>query len=153
MRFLPLLLLAVSIAPAEAWARRPATVERSVQRPAEQTGLVFVANTGLEDVGTLSSSLRHAIAAKQSGHLDEVVWMVYGRAVVILDPTVKAVPSSLRDELDAAAKVGVRIVACAVAMEKYDIDPATIPEVVEVVPNAMAELARLVAAGHAVLRY
>lgn len=121
--------------------------------PQAKTGLVFIANTGLEDVQTLSNSLRHATAAKASGHLDEVVWLVYGRAILSLDPSVKAVPASVRENLEQARAAGVRLVACGHALEQHGIDPATIPAGVEVVPNAMHELARLVAGGFEALRY
>lgn len=148
---LVLLLLALAAPSAVAAPRKSAA---SAQRsPRAQTGLVFVANTGLEDVQTLSSSLRHAIAAKRSGHLDEVVWIVYGRAIVALDPTVDAVPSTLRQQIRDAREAGVRLVACAEAMRKFDIDAATVEAGVEVVPNALDEVARLVAEGYALLRY
>lgn len=146
----------VPLALAAAFALLPATVQAapgSKAAPAKQGKMVFVANTGLEDLGTLSSSLRHAIAAKKSGHLSDVVWITYGRAIVALDPTVKAVPESLRKLAREAKAAGVRLVACASALEKYDIDPRKLEPAAEVVENAVTELARLVADGYAVIRY
>lgn len=142
--FLTIALLALPVA---ASATEPAA-------KAEPKGkLAFVAMTGLEDIGTLSSSFRHAVAAKKSGHLSDVVWISWGRAVVALDPTVKAVPESVREQARLAQEAGVRLVACGQALGKYDIDPkATVPKV-EVVPNGVTELARLVAEGYEVLRY
>jgi intracellular sulfur oxidation DsrE/DsrF family protein len=145
----PLFLSLAVAAPAGALAKEP--VAAAAQK--ERASLVVVANTGLEDVQTLSSSLRHAVGAKQSGHLDEVVWLVFGRAIVLLDPDVGAVPDGLKADLKAAQEAGVRIVACGQALAKFDIDPARLPPGVEVVPNGMGELARLVADGYAVLRY
>lgn len=55
------------------------------EEPARQGKLVFAATTGLEDLGTLSSSFRHARAAKEPGYLSDVVWLTYGRAVVSFD--------------------------------------------------------------------
>lgn len=150
-QLLVLLLLATAAQPALAAPRK--APKAAQQAPRAAAGMVFVANTGLEDVQTLSSSLRHAIGAKQSGHLDEVVWIVYGRAIVALDPTVGAVPDSLRQQIREAREAGVRLVACAEAMRKYDIDRAAIEEGVEVVPNALTEIARFVAEGYALLRY
>lgn len=144
------LLLLTSARDVAAAPRRTAPAEQDA--PRARTGLVFVANTGLEDVQTLSSSLRHAVTAKASGHLDEVVWIVYGRAIVALDPTV-TVPASVRDELQRAREAGVRLVACAQALDRFDVDPDALPEGVEVVPNALSEIARLVANGYALLRY
>lgn len=126
---------------------------RAEEKPAAQGKLVFVATTGLEDVLTLSSSFRHALEAKKSGHLSDVVWLSYGRAVVALDPTVKAVPDSVREAARLAKEGGVRLVACGQALEKYGIDPKTLTPAAEVVPNAIAELSRLVAQGYQVIRY
>lgn len=146
----PLLGGALASTPAQA-ARRAASAPEVP--PARRPGMVFIANTGLEDIGTLSSSLRHARAALESGHLGGVTWIVYGRAIVALDPTVKAVPPAVLDELAAAQAAGVRVVACGVALERYGIDPAGLDPRIEVVPNGLAEVARLVAAGDALLKY
>ncbi len=121
--------------------------------PAKKGKLVFVAMTGLEDTGTLSSSFRHALNAKKSGHLSDVVWLSWGRAVVALDPTVKAVPEGVREQARAAKEGGVRLVACAQALNKFGIDPAKLEPQAEVVPNGVTELARLVAEGYEVIRY
>ncbi|RKH50159.1 hypothetical protein D7Y23_14205 [Corallococcus sp. AB050B] len=121
--------------------------------PAHQGRLVFVSTTGLEDIGTLSSSFRHAKTAKESGYLSEVVWLTYGRAVVALDPTVKAVPEEVRMEARAAKAAGVRLVACGNALAKFGIDPKKLQPEAEVVDNGVAELSRLVAEGYQVIRY
>lgn len=123
------------------------------EKPAPQGKLVFVSTTGLEDIGTLSSSFRHAVAAKKSKHLSDVVWLSYGRAVVALDPTVKAVPESVRDHARQAKEAGVRLVVCGQALKKYDIDPKKLVPAAEVVPNGIDELARLVAEGYQIIRY
>jgi len=152
MRHLLVTLLLVTAAQ-DAVAAPKKAARSSESTPKAATGLVFVANTGLEDVQTLSSSLRHAVGAKQSGHLDEVVWIVYGRAIVALDPSVDAVPASVRQQIVEAREAGVRLVACQQALDKFDIDPEVLPEGIEVVPNALTEVARLVAGGYALLRY
>lgn len=121
--------------------------------PAPKAKLVFVAMTGLEDVGTLSSSLRHAIAAAKSPQYSEVVWLAYGRSIVVFDPTVKAVPSSIHELAREAKKAGVRLVGCESAMKKYDIDPKRLAFPAESVANAIDELGRLIADGFAVIRY
>ena len=143
------LLAVLLFAPAAALAATPGPAPK----PARQGKLVFVATTGLEDLGTLSSSFRHAVAAKQSGHLSDVVWLSYGRSIVSLDPTVKAVPEGVRKEAQAAKAAGVRLVACGNALKKFDIDPKNLQPQAEVVDNGVAELARLVAEGYQVIRY
>lgn len=140
-RVLPLACAALVLANASAAAAEPA--------PA----MVFVANTGLEDVQTLTSSLRHAKAAKESGHLSKVVWMVYGRAVVALDPKVGAVPESVPKLAKEAADAGVELVVCGQALAKYGIAPEKMAIKARVVPNAITELAKLVAEGAVPIRY
>jgi uncharacterized protein len=148
-RSLLTLLAVLLFAPAAALAAAPGPAAK----PARQGKLVFVATTGLEDVGTLSSSFRHAVAAKKSGHLSDVVWLSYGRSIVVLDPTVKAVPEGVRKEAQGAKAAGVRLVACGNALEKYGIDPKGLQPQAEVVDNGVVELSRLVAEGYQVIRY
>lgn len=144
------LLAVLLFAPAAALAAAPTA---PAPKPARQGKLVFVATTGLEDLGTLSSSFRHAKTARESGHLSDVVWLSYGRSIVSLDPTVKAVPEGVRKEAQAAKAAGVRLVACGNALQKFDIDPKKLQPQAEVVENGVAELSRLVAEGYQVIRY
>lgn len=146
LTLLAVLLLAPLASLAAAPAAKPAT-------PVRQGKLVFVSTTGLEDLGTLSSSLRHARTAKASGYLSDVVWLSYGRSIVALDPTVKAVPGEVRKLAQEARAAGVRLVACGNALEKFDIDPKALQPQAEVVPNGIDELSRLVAEGYQVIRY
>lgn len=120
---------------------------------AKKGKLAFVAMTGPEDVGMLSSSFRHALAAKKSGHLEDVVWLSWGRAVVALDPKNTVVPESVREHARAAKEGGVRLVACGQALRKWGIDPKTLSPSAEVVPNGVDEMARLVAEGYEIIRY
>lgn len=154
-RNLLLVLAALVLAPLAAIAAAPSQAPQTTEKkvPARQGKLVFVATTGLEDIGTLSSSFRHAKTARESGYLSDVVWLTYGRAVVALDPTVKAVPESVRKEAEAAKAAGVRLVACGYALQKFDIDPKKLQPQAEVVDNGVAELSRLVAEGYQVIRY
>ena len=125
--------------------------------PAEEvkakTGLVFIANTGLEDVQTLSASLKHAKAAMESGQVDEVHWIVYGRATAILDPDLKTIPESLKADVEAARAAGVRLVACGNALDRNGLDRARLAFAVEVVDTGIGEVARLSALGYGLLRY
>ncbi|XXF75221.1 DsrE family protein [Myxococcaceae bacterium GXIMD 01537] len=154
-RILLLIIAALVTAPLAALASAPGQAPRASEKqvPARQGKLVFVSTTGLEDLGTLSSSFRHAKAAKESGYLSDVVWLSYGRAVVALDPTVKAVPETLRKEAEEARAAGVRLVACGSALAKFGIDPAKLQPRAEVVENGVTELSRLVAEGYQVIRY
>lgn len=155
MKRLLLTLLSLSLfvaVPGIASAAEP-TSKSERTTPVAKGKLVFVATTGLEDIATLSSSFRHAIVAKESGHLSDVVWLGYGRSVVALDPTVTAVPEEVRKAAAAAKAAGVRLVACGNALNKFGIDPKKLTPQAEVVPSGVSELSRLVADGYAVIRY
>lgn len=148
-RMVPLLLLAAAlILPGSAWSAEPT----KPQAPAKGK-LVFVTTTGLEDLGSLSSSLRHAKAAVESGLLSEVVWLSYGRSIVVLDPSLSAVPDHVRTLAKEAKAAGVRMVACASAVQKFGMNPKMLEPQAEVVPNGIHELARLVNEGYQIIRY
>lgn len=121
--------------------------------PAPKGKLVFVAMTGPEDAITLASSFRHALAAKKSGYLEDVVWLSWGRAVVALDPKNTVLPAEVKESAKAARKGGVRLVACGQALRKWDIDAKDLEPKAEVVANGVDELARLVSLGYEVIRY
>lgn len=121
--------------------------------PRPKGKLVFVAMTGPEDTTTLASSFRHALAAKESGYLEDVVWLSWGRAVVALDPKVSVLPKEVGESAKAAQKGGVRLVACGQALRKWNVDAEKLEPKAEVVPNGVAELARLVSLGYEVIRY
>lgn len=115
--------------------------------------LVFVAMTGPEDASVLASSFRHALAAKKSGRLEEVVWLSWGRAVVALDPSVDVLPKEVKENAKAAHAGGVRLVACGQALRKWNVDARKLEPKAEVVANGVDELARLVSLGYEVIRY
>lgn len=139
-----LLVLMLLVVPLSAGAKDP---------PAPKGKLVFVAMTGPEDATVLSSSFRHALAAKKTGRLEEVVWLSWGRAVVSLDPRVSVLPAEVKEAAKAAHAGGVRLVACGQALAKWNIDPKKLEPKAEVVPNGVDELARLVSLGYEVIRY
>lgn len=150
------LLVALAVGLGLAASGRPALADDSnpaAPAPARQGKLVFVATTGAEDMQTLVSSFRHAKVAKESGYLSDVVWLAYGRSVSVLDPDVKAIPDDVRVQARAAAAAGVRLVACANALEKHGIATDRIEPRAEVVPSGVVELSRLVAEGYQVIRY
>ncbi len=129
-------------------SRAPAAVA-----PAAAPGLVVVARTGVEDPGTLASAFRHAAAAQKSGHLPQVTVVVYGRAIQVFQPGLVAADDA-RAHLAAARAAGVRVLACRQALSRNGIPPeAATAAGAEVVDAAIDEIARLVAAGNALLPY
>lgn len=142
---LTMLLAAVLMAiPMAAVAKEP---------PAPKGKLVFVAMTGPEDAVTLASSFRHALAAKKSGYLEDVVWLSWGRAVVALDSEASVLPAEVKESAKAAQKGGVRLVACGQALRKWNVDESKLEPKADVVANGVNELARLVSLGYEVIRY
>lgn len=145
-----LLLLAAS-SPTPALAAKPPPAPPAAA-PQAAPGLVIVLRTGLEDVMTLSSALRHAKIAKESGAIPEVTVIVYGRAIAIFNKNMK-IPEDIRANLAAARAAGVRVVACKTALDKNNIPEAMAAEQAEVVPQGIVEIARLAGLGHALLTY
>ncbi|MEY3212944.1 MAG: hypothetical protein RIT28_3425 [Pseudomonadota bacterium] len=141
------------IGDAEAGGRADKPAATTAAEVKAKTGLVFIANTGLEDVQTLGASLKHAKTAMESGHVDEVHWIVYGRATAILDPDLKTIPESLKADVEAARAAGVRHVACGSALDRNGLDRARLAFPVEVVETGIGEVARLSALGYGLLRY
>ncbi len=144
-----LLALTLLLIPALAVAAGPG----SEPPPQKKGKLVFVTTTGLEDIGALGSSLKHARIAQESGYLEKVVWLAYGRSVVVVDPTVKAVPDNVRSLAREAKDSGVELVVCGSALSQFGIDPKTIEPKARVVPQGVVELSRLVSEGYEVIRY
>jgi uncharacterized membrane protein YedE/YeeE/intracellular sulfur oxidation DsrE/DsrF family protein len=142
--------LLLAVPPAE--AARPEKPTPAGPEEREETGLVFALTTGPEDLGTLSSAFRHAKTARDSGVIEQVTVIVYGRAIVVFDPDV-ALPAEVRSLVSEARAAGVRIVACETALAKHGISPQAAAESAELVPQGIVEVARLVARGHEVLTY
>lgn len=121
--------------------------------PAKKGKLLIAARTGVEDVQELTASFHLAQVAAESGHLEKVVWIGYGRSVLAFDPNVKAVPDGVRKAMKDAQAAGVELVVCNTALGKYGIDPAKIEPKAKVVPKGMAEIARLISEGYEVMSY
>lgn len=144
-----LLALTLLVTPALASAAGP----KSEPPPQKKGKLVFVTTTGLEDIGALGSSFKHAKIAQESGYLEKVAWLAYGRSVVVVDPTVKAVPDTIRSLAKEAKDSGVELIVCGNALSQFGIDAKTIEPQARVVPQGVVELARLVSEGYEVIRY
>lgn len=151
--FLLAAVTAASPAAAQPTKAQPSTPASLSAQPAKKGKLVFAAMTGMEDMQTMSSAYRHAMVALKSGHLDKVVVLSYGRSAVVYDSTVKAIPDDVRKLAAQAQAAGVELVVCKNSLEKLGIDPASLQPKPRIVENAMAELARLVAEGYAVVSY
>lgn len=141
-----------ALASAPAFAAKPATTTAEVQ-PKPQGRLVFAVHTGPEDLATLSSVMRQIKAAKESGFLSEVAIIFYGRSVPLFDPNSKVMPDDLRARLAEARQLGVRVMVCGHALERYGVTVEEASAYGEVVPAAIVELSKMVAEGWEVLSY
>ncbi len=121
--------------------------------PAPRGKLVFLLTTGLEDVQTMTASLRHAKIAKESGHLEDVVWLAYGRGVQALAGKMAARPAPVAAFAKEAQAAGVRLIVCRTALDHMGIPPETLDPRPEIVPMGVVKLAELVAQGYEVVRY
>jgi intracellular sulfur oxidation DsrE/DsrF family protein len=154
-RLLLAVMMAGVVAGGTAVAQPTKTVKTAApaKEPVKKGKLVIAATTGLEDLATLTSSFKHAKNALESGYLEKVIWIGYGRSVVAFDPTVKAVPESVRQAAAEAKAAGVELVLCNTALQKFGIAPEAVEPKARIVPNGLTEVSRLIADGFEVLKY
>jgi intracellular sulfur oxidation DsrE/DsrF family protein len=144
-----LVLLAASLA-TPALAAKP-TPPPAVQ-PAPKGKLLLAVKTGPEDMSAVSSAIRHAKVALESGYISEVELVFYGRAGGLFDPDAKIYPDDIIAALAEVRAMGVKVYVCGHTLQRIGVDPARVDRG-EVVPAAIIEIARAVAAGFEVLNY
>ncbi|MBI3723656.1 DsrE family protein [bacterium] len=119
--------------------------------------LVFVVATGLEDSEEMTSALRDAKLAQESGFLGEVDLLFVGRGVQALSDRNRTVITRAERTAELAREAraaGVRIVVCQDSLDSMRIASDRLdPRPDEVVPSGIAKLAELVSRGFAVIRY
>ncbi len=114
--------------------------------------LLFVLTTGLEDVQMVGMSLRHAKMAKESGHLESVVWLTYGRGVQSLSP-MGARPPKLAQLAREAQAAGVPLIACNTALTQMGVPKESLDPKPQIVPAGIIKLSELVSQGYQIIRY
>lgn len=116
--------------------------------------LVFVLTTGFEDLQENGMAIRQAKVAKESGFLDDVVLLVYGRAVQAFSKDVTAKPPQTTVAIKEAKAAGVRILICGEAIKRFNIPKESLdPQPEAVVPNAIVALSELVSKGYQIIKY
>lgn len=115
--------------------------------------LVLMLTTGIEDVREMALSLEDAKAAKDSGYLEDVIWIARDRGVEALG-SLRARPTEMV-QLERAAKAsGVRIIVSGAALKQYGVPADRLdPKPDEIVPDAVVRLAELISQGYQVIRY
>jgi hypothetical protein len=126
------------------------------QTPKGHGKLLVVLTTGMDDMQTLNMALRHSKMAKESGYLDDVVLLVYGRGIMAFNGAMgpSGRPAQIATMARDAQRAGVRIILCrnsieqmGIAMDKLD------PKPDEIVPFGIVKLSELVSQGYQVIRY
>lgn len=118
--------------------------------------LVFMLTTGFEDTWEMRLCLEDIKAAKASGHLEDVIWLVRGRGVDALGRpegvlTRPPVIIQLAREVKAS---GVRIIVSTEALQQQQIPVASLdPTATDLVDNTAMLMAELVSQGYQVIRY
>lgn len=114
--------------------------------------LVFVITTGFEDLQKMKMSLAGSLAAKQSGALDDVVWLACGRGVEAL-ANIGARPREISDLAHQAQAAGVHMLVCKGAIESLGLDNSRLdPAPDQSVVQGMVALSQLVAQGYQVVQ-
>jgi hypothetical protein len=118
--------------------------------------LVFMLTTGFEDLSEMRLCLEDIRAAKTSGYLEDVIWLVRGRGVDALGRpegvlTRPPVIIQLAREVKAS---GVRIIVSTEALQQQQIPVAGLdPTATDLVDNTAMLMAELVSQGYQVIRY
>ena len=131
-----------------------AAEESPAARPHPHGSLVIVLTTGLEDMQAVNSSLRHARIIKESGYLENVVWLAYGRGVQALAGGMKARPAETAELARQTQAAGIPLIACRTALAGMGIPEESLdPKPAQVVPQGVVKLAELVSLGYEIIRY
>jgi hypothetical protein len=118
--------------------------------------LVFMLTTGFEDLSEVRLCLEDIKAAKTSGYLEDVIWLVRGRGVDALgspDGALTRPPVIIQFAREVKAS-GVRIIVSTEALQQQQIPVASLdPTATDLVDNTALLMAELVSQGYQVIRY
>ncbi len=115
--------------------------------------LAFVLTTALDDMQTMNMMLQQVKIAKESGYLEDVAVVVYGRGVMAFN-NIPARPPQTAQFIRAAQGAGVRFYVCGNALAKLGIAPEKLdPKPDEIVPRGIVKLSELISEGYQVIRY
>ena len=118
--------------------------------------LIFMLTTGFADLSEMRLCLEDIKAAKASGYLEDVIWLVRGRGVDALGKPggVLTRPAEIIQLAREVKASGVRIIVSADALKQQQISVANVdPKATDLVDNPAMLMAELVAKGYQVIRY
>ena len=142
--------------PGNAQAERAEAFKRSEGVANANGKLVFMLTTGFEDLSEVRLCLEDIKAAKASGYLEDVIWLVRGRGVDALGrPEVVLTRPPVIIQLAREVKAsGVRIIVSTEALQQQQIRVASLdPTATDLVDNTAMLMAELVSQGYQVVRY
>lgn len=117
--------------------------------------LVFMLTTGFADLSEVRLCLEDIKAAKASGYLEEVIWLVRGRGVDALGSPagLKRPPVIIQLAREVKAS-GVRVIVSTEALQQQQIPVASLdPTATDLVDNTAILMAELESQGYQVIRY
>ena len=118
--------------------------------------LVFMLTTGFEDLWEVRLCLADIKAAKASGYVEEVIWLVRAAAWMLLASAEGALtrpPVIIRLAREVKAS-GVRVIVSTDALKQQQIPVASLdPSATDLVDNTAMLMAELVSQGYQVIRY
>jgi|YelNatPaOPRAMG01_1025707.scaffolds.fasta_scaffold158753_2 intracellular sulfur oxidation DsrE/DsrF family protein len=115
--------------------------------------LVFVLTTGFEDLQTANMMFKQARIAKESGYLEEVAVLAYGRGVQLFEQT-GARPAPTAGFIRAAQQSGVKFIVCNNALTQLGIPVEKLdPKPNEIVPQGIVKLSQMISEGYQAIRY
>ncbi len=115
--------------------------------------LAFVLTTAFDDTQMMNMMLQQARIAKESGYLEDVVVVAFGRGVMAFN-NIPARPPQTPQLIRAAQRAGVRFYVCGNALTKLGISPDRLdPKPDQIVPQGIVKLSELISDGYQVIRY
>jgi hypothetical protein len=130
---------------------------KSSQRVGVANGkLVFMLTTGFEDLWEVRLCLEDLKAAKASGYLEDVIWLVRGRGVDALGSPQGALtrPAAIIQLAREVKASGVRVIVSTEALQQQQIPVASLdPTATDLVDNTGLLMTELVSQGYQVIRY
>ena len=118
--------------------------------------LVFVLTTGFEELSEVRLCLEDVKAAKASGYLEDVIWLVRGRGVDALGRAegVLTRPAGIIQLAREVKASGVRVIVSTEALQQQQIPVASLdPTATDLVDNTAMLMVELVSEGYQVIRY
>ena len=115
--------------------------------------LAFVLTTGFEDLQTANMMLKQVKLAKETGYLENIAVVVYGRGVELFDNT-GARPQLTAQLIHDAQAAGVPFYICNNALHQLGIPAARLdPKPDQIVQFGIVKLSELISDGYQVIRY